>query len=84
MRINVFQVRDGRMTLSFPMLAAVLVSVPALLIGAVEVFWFLFTGGTSQLIGGFALVASILVLIRLIGESFSVAARIRESVLNRN
>jgi hypothetical protein len=82
MRIKVFKVKDGRTYVSLPMLAAVLVLVPAVVIGAMELFWYKFTGGVSPLIGGFALVTSILIVIRVIGESRSAATYLSQAGLN--
>jgi hypothetical protein len=44
--------------------------VPAAIISAVELLWYIMTGGVSPLLGGFGFVAALLVLVRLIGEAW--------------
>jgi hypothetical protein len=60
------------------------VLVHVAVIGGVEIFWYLFTGGFSPLIGGFALVAAWLILVRVVGERAFGPEPVYSSRLNRS
>jgi hypothetical protein len=55
---------------SWVLLTAVAALMHLTVIGGVEVFWRLFTGGFSPLMGGFALVLTWVILVRVFGEVF--------------
>jgi cation transport ATPase len=79
MRFLLQKRKDGRTTVNWLMLLGCVVMVPVVVIAAVEVFWYKFTGGFSTLMGLFALVAAILIVIRLVGETLMHRSRMSAS-----
>lgn len=71
MRIQLRTYRNGRRTVNWPVLGLVLLAIPVGVIGGMELFWYLFTGGVSLLMGGFALVASLVLMVRVLLEAFA-------------
>jgi hypothetical protein len=68
-------VRDGKKRVRWPALIVFVLGIYVIEVGAAEVFWHLFTGGFSPLIGGYAAVVATLTVIRLIGAGLSMPAR---------
>jgi hypothetical protein len=62
-------VADGKTRVIWPALLIFVALTYATVIGGAELFWYGFTGGPSLLIGGYALVAATLVVIRVVGAS---------------
>jgi hypothetical protein len=79
MRLHFYKTRNGKTSLHWPLLLGFVVMVPVVVIGLVELFWYKFTGGPSLLMGGFAFVASVFILVRVIGSSVVRQARITQS-----
>ena len=79
MRALELTMKDGRRTIHWSTLLLAVAAVHAVVIGAVEAFWYVFTGGFSPLLGGFALVAANLIAVRIIGERLSMRSRMLES-----
>ena len=73
--------RNGKRRVVWPALVAFVVVAPLAMIGSAEVFWKMFTGHYSELVGGFALVAATLLVIRSVGASIVLFERDHESGL---
>ena len=67
-------VKNGKKRIIWSLLLVFVATALAIVIGAAEVFWYLFTGGFSTLIGGYALVVAILLVIRLVGATSAAPA----------
>lgn len=72
MRPHYIRIQDGKRRVIWPALAVFVLTVHAIVIGSAEVFWYLFTGGFSPLIGGYAFVTATLVVIRAVGASLTM------------
>lgn len=81
MRAMNFTTNDRRKLIHWPALFAAVAAVHAMVIGAVEGFWYLFTGGFSPLMGGFALVVANLIAVRMVGGRLSMRTRTLQSPL---
>ena len=64
-------VKDGKKRLIWSALLVFVTTAFAVVIGAAEAFWYFFTGGFSPLIGGYALVAATLLVIRMVGANLA-------------
>jgi hypothetical protein len=64
-------IKDGKKRLVWSALLVFVSAAFAVVIAAAEAFWYFFTGGFSPLVGGFALVAAILLVIRVVGASLA-------------
>ena len=71
MRNLFISVTDGSRRIHWPTITAVVISVYASMIVSAEVFWKLFTGGYSTLIGLYAFFTATLIVVRVIGGSFA-------------
>ena len=71
MRLLINEGKDGRKSVNWMMLLACVVMVPVVVIGSVELFWYKLSGGFSPLMGLFGLMAAILIVIRLVGETLA-------------
>lgn len=69
-----FRKDGGRGAVNWSVVTFVTLAVHLLVIGGVEVFWKLFTGGFSPLIGLFGLVGAWLILVRVLGEGLFLPA----------
>lgn len=63
--------QNGTKTIRWLTVMVTVVMIYVLVIASAEVFWYLFTGGLSWLIGGYALVAATLVAIRVVGTTLA-------------
>lgn len=83
MRFTFIDARDGKRRVDWTALAVFSAITYTVVFAAAEVFWFLFTGGFSRLIGTFALFVATLIMVRVIGEATARPDRHLESWLNR-
>jgi hypothetical protein len=72
MKNHFITIRNGKKRVCWLPLFAFVAGTYAALIGAAEVFWLGFTGGFSPLVGGYALVAATLVVIRVVVGSLTM------------
>jgi hypothetical protein len=79
MRLHFYKTKGQTASLNWPLLLGFVVMVPVVVVGLVELFWYKFTGGFSPLMGGFAFVAAVFILVRVIGASVIRQSRISES-----
>jgi hypothetical protein len=70
MRLNLYEIepRDGTQHLNWFKFVSYIVLTYVATIASAEGFWYLFAGGPSLLIGGYALVAATLINIRVLGS----------------
>ena len=80
MRMQLVRVENGQVVVNRLMVVAWVLLVPVLVIGGLELFWRWFAGGYSPLLGGFGLIASLLINFRLIGEVVSRRSRLRDAI----
>jgi hypothetical protein len=80
MRFQLVTMRDGQVYVNWPLVMVYVALVPVVVIGGVEWFWRWFAGGYSPLLGGFGLIASILIVIRLVGEVVARRSRLTNSL----
>ena len=73
MRILMKQLENGRKVVNWTAIGVLALVVHVTMISSIELFWYMLTGGVSPLLGGFALVTSILIVVRIIGESMHSA-----------
>jgi hypothetical protein len=83
MRFTFIDARNSRRRVDWAALAVFSAIAYTVVFAAAEMFWFLFTGGFSRLIGTFALFVATLIVIRAVGEATARPDRHLESWLNR-
>jgi hypothetical protein len=71
MRLYRISARDGKKRLNVLTLIAFNILAFAGMIGSAEAFWYFLTGGFSPLIGGFAGIAAVLTIIRVVGAALT-------------
>jgi hypothetical protein len=74
MRYQSIRVQEGKKRFTWAALALFVPTAYLVVIGAAELFWYLFTGGFSPLIGLYALFAATLLVVRTVGEMLSAPA----------
>jgi hypothetical protein len=78
MRLQLVRIQNGQVVVNRWLVAVCVLLVPVVVIGGLEWFWKWFTGGYSPLLGGFGAIASILIVIRLIGEVMTKRSRLKD------
>jgi hypothetical protein len=81
MRFNYLTIKDGKPKIIWPAMFTFVASVHVVVVTASEAFWYVLTGSFSALIGGFALVAATLIVIRVVGASMTMPTYQLESRL---
>ncbi len=79
MTIYKVSIRIGKKRLNWVNLLGFSMLAFAGIIGAAEAFWYFLTGGFSPLIGGFALVVALLLVIRIIGAHVTAPVIVAKS-----
>jgi hypothetical protein len=81
MRLTLVRIRDGKRRILWPLFTLFVLATYGGVIGAAEVFWKLFSGGVSPLVGLFAMFLATLIVVRAVGQSFSLPVHVHETWL---
>jgi hypothetical protein len=84
MRLTIVRIENGKRRVLWPEFLLFVIASYAAFIGSAEIFWKLFSGGFSSLIGLLALFVATLYVVRVTAEEFALPVHIHETWLNHD
>lgn len=84
MRLTFVRIENGKRRMIWPMFLLYVATCFTTVIGASELFWKMFSGGYSPLIGLFAFYLATMIVLLALGEAFALPVHADETWLNQH